>query len=139
MAIGLPWFFVPAIVLGALVLFVGLWVGILWLLARVGGYRSLLAFRSADARSGARLPRPRVVYFGGARYKGRPIELTTSREGLGIHMMSLLIFHPDLRVPWDRVEVGAVDARGVDVVLDGRVHLYVPQATADAIAQARPR
>jgi hypothetical protein len=135
----LPSYFWPLFALGFPVFFSVMWVGILMLIAKVSGYRSLLAYRTADARRGTPLPTPRIVHLGGARYKGKAATFTASPEGLGIHMMALMVFHPDLRVPWDRVEIAGSGPRGVDVVLDGRVHMHVPQDLADAIARARPR
>lgn len=136
----LPWFMWPIFGLGFVAIFVGMWVGVLLLMASVSGYRSLLAFRTADAQAGTPLPSPHTVNFGVARYRGHATRFTASPEGLGIHVSPLMVFHPDVRVPWDRIEVaGDKDPRGVEVVLDGRVHMYVPRDLADSIARARPQ
>ena len=132
-------FLVSTILLGATIFFFVLWSGICRLLATAGGYRQLLAFRSPEAASGPLLAAPDVVHFGGVRYRGKAVRLTARPEGLGIHMMRMFVSHPDLCVPWDRVEVGGAGPRGVAVVLDGHVQMHVPREVADAIVQARTR
>ena len=130
---------VALILVGSSLFFVALWAGISVMIAAASGYRSLLQFRSADARTGDPLPRAHTVHLGNARYRGHMLTLTASRDGLGMHVHRMFVGHPDLRIPWDRVEIAASDRRGVDVVLDGRVHMRVPAEIADAIAAARPR
>jgi hypothetical protein len=136
---GQTWFVVSTILLGATIFFFVLWSALCRLLATAGGYRQLLAFRSAEATNGEPLAAPDVVHFGGVRYRGKAVRLTARPEGLGIHMMRMFVSHPDLCVPWRRVEVGGVGPHGVAVVLDGRVQMHVPREVADAIAQARAR
>lgn len=134
-----PVYLVPLIVGGALTFFVLLWSGISLLLARLGGYRSLAAFRSPDATTGEPLPGARFIRFGLSTYKGGTMTLTAAPAGLGIHVHRLFPGHPDLRVPWDRVDVEGPAPGGVRVTLDGRAHMTVPPALAEAIAAARTR
>ena len=136
---GQVWFVASTIFLGATIFFFALWAGMCRLLAAAGGYRQLLVFRSPEATDGAPLAALDVVYFGGVRYRGKAVRLTARPGGLGIHVMRMFVGHPDLCVPWARIEVGGVGPRGVVVVLDGRVQMHVPREVADAIAQARAR
>ncbi len=134
-----PAYLIPLIVVAGLGFFVGLWFAISHLLAALGGYRSLLRHRTADARAGEPLPTPPVLRFGLASYKSGIVQFTASPDGLGIRVHRLFPGHPDLRVPWDRVEPGAPALRGTAVVLDGRVHLVASRAFSDAVAAARAR
>lgn len=132
-------FVISTILLGSTIFFFALWVGICRLLATAGGYRKLLRYRSPEVTHGEPLPTPEIVHFGGVRYRGRAVRLTARPEGLGIHVMRMFVGHPELCVPWDRVELGAAGPRGVDVVLDGHVHMHVAREVADAVSQARAR
>lgn len=132
-----PWLIVLP-VLGGVVFFAGLWTAIGFLIGASGGYRSLLAHRTADAGAGQALPSPRWVIFGSrARYRGRMMHFTASADGLGIRVHRMCRGHPDLRVPWARVEVAGPAGDGVKLVLDGRVDVLVPRDFADALAAAR--
>jgi hypothetical protein len=130
---------IPLLVLAGLGFFVGLWIAISHMLAALGGYRSLLPYRTTDARTGEPLPTPAVLRFGPASYKSGIVTFTASPEGLGIRVHRIFPGHPDLRIPWDRVEPGAPALRGVAVVLDGRVKLVASRSFSDAVADARSR
>jgi len=132
-------FLVSTIFLGSTIFFLILWSAICRLLATAGGYRQLLGFRSPEVALGEPLATPQEVHFGGVRYRGKAVRLTARPEGLGIHVMRMFVGHPDLCVPWDRVEVGGASPRGIAIVLDRRVQMHVPREVADAIAQARAR
>ena len=112
-----------ALVLALPVLFVATWVGVVTLLAHVGGWARLARhYRTFDSFGGEPI-RFQFGYLGFARYKG---VLTFGTEAKGLYIATLLLFrpgHPPLVVPWgqlsaeriapDRIALSFKDVPGV--------------------------
>ena len=88
------------LVLALPVLFVALWVGVVTLLAHLGGWARLARhYRTFDSFGGEPI-RFQFGYLGFVRYKGA---LTFGTEAKGLYIATLLPFrpgHPPLVVPW---------------------------------------
>lgn len=142
----LPAWFVPVLVLGFPIVFIGMWSSICALIAFVSGYRFLAPLRvsAAEAADGEQLPTPRFAMIGGSLYRGGILSLRSSSKGLTLRISRLFPFHKPVRVPWDRiqeVENGGLlrGRRAGTILLDGRVRLRVPEATLAAIREAKTR
>lgn len=120
-----------------------IWCFVCAILATASGYRSLSAFRidRATADEGEELPAPWWAMMGAVSYRGRMLTLRASPAGLTLRVPRIFPFHGPVRVPWERVQDdGGPSARVfTSILLDGRVHLRVPEATHAAILDAKSR
>lgn len=134
---------VVALGIGFSVIFVAIWSSVCALIARVSGYRSLALFRidSAAAAEGEALPSPDFAMIGPARYRGHILKLRASPGGLTLRIPKIFVFHPPVRVPWERVREDPAYHRilGRAILLDERVRLGLPEETFEAIRTARAR
>jgi len=92
-----------ALVLGLPALFVAVWVGIVVLLAHLGGWARLARHYRTFESFGGEPIRFQFGYLGFVRYKG---VLTFGVEAKGLYIATLLLFrpaHPPLVVPWGRL------------------------------------
>ncbi len=134
---------VVALGIGVPVGFVAVWSFVCAIIARVSGYRSLAAFRidPAAAAEGEALPSPYFATIGSARYRGRILKLCAGPGGLSLRVPRIFVFHPPVRVPWERIREDPAGHRifGRAMLLDERVRLGLPEETFDAIQAARAR
>lgn len=134
---------VVALGIGIPVGFVTIWSLVCALIARVSGYRSLAEFRldPAAAEEGEALPSPDLATIGPARYRGRILKLRAGPGGLTLRVPRIFVFHPPVRLPWERIREDPTGHRiqGHAMLLDERVRLGLPEETFDAIRQARTR
>ncbi len=132
-----------ALGIGIPVGFVAIWSLVCALNARVSGVRSLAEFRidPAAAAEGEALPSPDQAMIGPSRYRGRILKLRAGPGGLTLRIPRIFVFHPPIRVPWERIREDPVGHRilGHAMLLDGRVRLGLPKETFDAIRAARAR
>jgi hypothetical protein len=142
----LPAWFVPMFVLGFPLAFLGIWSFVCAILAAVSGYRSLAPFRidRAEADEGERLPTPQLASIGVSSYRGGILSFRANRGGLTLRIPRIFLFHPPIRVPWERIgdaEGGGLLGRRLSgsFLLDGRVRLRVPPETFAAIRDAKAR
>lgn len=143
----LPSWFLPVLLIGFPVVFVGFWSLICALIATLTGYRSLAPLRieAAQVEEGEKLPTPGFALLGPGRYRGGILSLRASNKGLTLRIARIFPFHPPIRVPWERVQEeaegggfwGKVALKAF--LLDGRVRLRVPEATFAAIREAKAR
>jgi hypothetical protein len=101
---------IAAISLAGPVLFALIWVGVVNLLAWIGGWSRLAQdYRSYDDFGGA-LWRFQYGWFGGVRYKG---VLTFGTDAKGLYLSVLVLFrpgHPPLLVPWRDLSIASSDS-----------------------------
>jgi hypothetical protein len=95
---------IVALVIGGSLVFVGFWMSVCWLLALVGGWRSLATRYRVDSE-----PRPMTQTTSGmlglVSYNG-VLELAASDSGLDLRVMMLFrAGHPPLRIPWADIRV----------------------------------
>jgi hypothetical protein len=138
----LPGWFIPLFVLGFPIAFVAIWSLVCAIIAGVSGYRSLAGFRidKAAADEGEALPPPLFAMIGSASYRGRILKLRASPRGLTLRIARIFLFHPPVRVPWERIrEDGDSRMFGSSLTLDDRVRLSVPAETFLAIRDAKAR
>ncbi|HEV7669724.1 MAG TPA: hypothetical protein VGS22_14470 [Thermoanaerobaculia bacterium] len=131
-----------ALGVGIPVVFVATWSFVCAIIAQVSGYRSLAEFRidRAAAEEGEALPSPDYATLGPARYRGRILKLRAGPGGLTLRILRIFLFHPPIRVPWERIrEGGALRRFSVSLLLDERVRLGVPDETFAAIRDAKAR
>jgi hypothetical protein len=128
--------------IGIPVAFVAIWSSVCAIIARVSGYRSLAEFRidPAAAAEGEALPSPWKATIGPSRYRGGILKLRSGPGGLTLRIPRIFLFHPPVRVPWERIREGG-DHRmfGASLLLDERVRLGVPDETFAAIRDAKAR
>jgi len=127
--------------IGIPVSFVGIWSLVCAIAARASGYRSLAEFRidPSAAEEGEALPSPDRGMIGPSRYRGI-LELRSSPGGLTLRIPRIFLFHPPVRVPWERIrEGGNHRIFGRSLLFDERVRLGVPEATLAAILDAKTR
>lgn len=135
-----------AIVIAAPLVFVSFWMGVCWLLALVGGWRSLASRYRVDSE-----PRPTTRSTSGmvglVSYNG-VLELAASGLGLDLRVMKLFrAGHPPLRIPWTDIAVEGERAglfgSQTKLRLGGSTTLRVPskvwQELAGSAQQHRPR
>jgi hypothetical protein len=142
----LPVWFVPLFLLGFPIAFLGIWSFVCAILAAVSGYRSLAPFRidRAEADEGEKLPTPWFATIGVSSYRGSILSLRASRGGLTLRIPRIFLFHPPIRVPWERIHEDGGDglpgrlASG-SFLLDGRVRLRLPAEAFAAIRDAKTR
>jgi hypothetical protein len=142
----LPIWFVPLFVLGFPLAFLGIWSFVCAIVAAVSGYRSLAQFRidRAEADEGERLPAPRYAMIGVSSYRGGALSFRASRGGLTLRILRIFLFHPPIRVPWERIseaDGGALLGKRFSgsFLLDGRVPLRLPAEAFAAIRDAKAR
>jgi hypothetical protein len=142
----LPAWFVPMLVLGFPLAFLGIWSFVCAILAAVSGYRSLAPFRidRAKADEGERLRAPRLAMIGWVSYRGGILSFRANRGGLTLRVPRIFLFHPPIRVPWERIQEAEGDGLlgrrlSGSFLLDGRVRLRVPPETFAAIRDAKAR
>ncbi len=138
----LPAWFAVALPAGILIGFVTIWSLVCALIAGVSGYRTLAAFRidSTSASEGDELPAPPIAWIGPSRYRGGILKLSASPGGLAVRIPRIFLFHPPVRVPWERIRVEAEPLRsGPALLLDDRVRLRVPPDTLAAVRDAKAR
>lgn len=136
-------YLVVALAVGFPVVFVAIWSSVCAIIARASGYRSLAKFRvdPPSAAEGEALPTPDFAMIGPARYRGRILKLNAGPRGLSIRIPRIFVFHPPVRVPWERVREDPAYHRilGRALLLDERVRLGLPEETYEAIRAARAR
>jgi len=140
--VGFPHVLAAVLVLGLPIAFVTIWSLVCALIAKVSGYRSLAKFRidPAAATEGESLPTSQVAWIGASRYRGGILKLHASASGLALRIPRIFLFHPPVRVPWDRTREDAEPGFfGPSMLLDDRVRLRVPAETLAAIRDARAR
>jgi hypothetical protein len=133
---------VVALGIGIPVGFVAIWSFVCAIIARVSGYRSLAEFRidPAAAEEGEALPSPYHATIGPSRYRGRILKLRAGPGGLTLRIPRIFVFHPPIRMPWERVREDPTFHRiGRAMLLDERVRLGLPEETFDAIRDAKAR
>jgi len=126
--------------------FVALWIGVIFLIALIGGWRSL-AERYASGPgeyTGARWHMRSGTMRGGARYNNI---LTVGADARGLYLSVLFLFRPGhspLFIPWDQIEMR--ERRGwmfsyVDFVFKAvpGVQLTVSPRLAEELARAGGR
>ncbi len=80
--------------------FVGLWIFVCFLLARIGGWSRLATHYRAPADFSGTKWEFQTGYMGWARYKGC-LTIGTNREGLYLAVFPLFrVGHPPLLIPW---------------------------------------
>jgi hypothetical protein len=133
-------------VLGFPLAFLGIWSFVCAILAAASGYRSLAEHRidRAAADEGEKLPTPSFAMIGWSSYRGGVLSFRANRGGLTLRVLRIFLFHPPIRVPWERIQ----EAEGGELLgrrfsgsflLDGRVRLRVPPETFAAIRDAKAR
>jgi len=143
----LPIWFVPLFVLGFPLAFLGIWSFVCAIVAAASGYRSLAQFRidRAEADEGERLPAPRYAMIGVSSYRGGALSFRASRGGLTLRILQIFLFHPPIRVPWERIreadDGGLLRGRlaSGSFLLDGHVRLRIPLEVCAAIREAKAR
>jgi hypothetical protein len=121
---------------------VAIWSLVCAIIAQVSGYRSLAEFRidRAAAEEGEALPSPWQAMIGPGRYRGGIVKLRVGPGGLTLRIPRIFLFHPPIRVPWERIREGGAHRRfSVSLLLDERVRLGVPDETFAAIRDAKAR
>lgn len=120
-----------------------IWCFVSAILAYASGYRSLSAFRidRTAADEGEELPRPWWAMMGAVSYRGGMLRLRASPAGLTLRVPRIFPFHGPVRIPWDRVQDDGGPSSRIftSILLDGRVHLRVPEATHAAVLAAKER
>ncbi|HXU30228.1 MAG TPA: hypothetical protein VN851_06605 [Thermoanaerobaculia bacterium] len=133
---------IAALLLGIPIGFAAIWTSVCALIAAVSGYRSLAKFRidPTTASEGEKLPTPPVAWIGVSRYRGGILKLHASPGGLALRILRIFLFHPPIRVPWERIREDAEPGNsGPAVWLDDRVRLHVSPETFTAIRDAKTR
>ena len=134
---------VVALGIGIPVGFVTIWSFVCAIIARGSGYRSLAQFRidSAAAEVGEALPSPYFATMGPSRYRGRILRLRAGPGGLTLRIPRIFVFHPPIRMPWERIREDPAGHRilGHALLLGERVRLGLPKETFEAIRKARAR
>lgn len=103
-----PWYLVPAIVVGFVVLFTTLWSGVSGLLALTSGWRSMAERYAAPVGlQVAPLASGHAVRLGVASYRG-VMSFEATPQGLIVRVMRLFPFHPTLLLPWDALSLARV-------------------------------
>jgi hypothetical protein len=133
---------VAALLLGIPIAFVTIWSLVCALIATVSGYRSLAKFRidPAAATEGESLPTSQIAWIGASRYRGGILKLHASAGGLALRIPRIFLFHPPVRVPWERIREDAEPRySGPAVRLDDRVRLRVSPEAFAALRDAKAR
>ena len=99
---------IPLFVLGFLLVFVGLWLGITILLSRIGGWAALAAvYRFPGTFSGERWAFQSAQLRWTVNYR-RSLTIGVNADGLFLDVFSLLrIGHPSLFIPWSDISISA--------------------------------
>jgi hypothetical protein len=103
-----PWYLVPAIVVGFVVMFTTIWSGVSGLLALMSGWRSMAErYAAPEGLHGAPLASGHAVRLGVSRYRG-VMSFEAAPQGLIVRVMRLFPFHPTLLIPWDALSLARV-------------------------------
>jgi hypothetical protein len=130
-------------------LFVTIWSFVNFILATTSGYRSLIADFAVEPETVLameELPTPWFVMLGWISYRGGTMGLRASREGLCLRVSRFFVFHPPVRIPWNRITPGestgggwGTRVYGGSILLDGRVRFRATSATLANVEAARAR
>ncbi|MCU0659485.1 MAG: hypothetical protein MUF64_30745 [Polyangiaceae bacterium] len=116
----LPLFFIPLILVGFLLFFVGLWSGISWLMAQVSGWSSMATrYPCPPGVQGAALDSGFAVRVGVASYRG-VISFSATPQGLMVEVMALFPFHRPLLIPWSAIAL----RRGGAIFFAGEMQVH---------------
>ena len=103
-----------------------LWIPILLLTSRIGGWSRLAEYYQFHSEFVGQKWRPwlRYVYLGSAKY-GNTLTIGANYHGLYLEMSPLFqVGHPPLLIPWN--DITTAEYRGINVFLFG---FYVRQST----------
>lgn len=136
-----PLWLIPAIILGFLVFFVGLWSGISGVMALVSGWSSMAArYPCPPGLQGTPLDSGFAVRIGLASYRG-VVSFSATPQGLIAEVMSLFPFHRSLLIPWSALSIkrgGGLFSAGEMQVRDGST-FHLNADALGAIEQAQQK